>query len=614
MVLFASATVYAADTLTIVHVNDSHSFLSSGGQRNNKLEGSIGGMARAATMILDIRQKEKNVLCLHAGDFFIGDLFFQRSFGIAEIQLLQSLGFNAITLGNHEFDLTPSVLQMSFDTAFAGGQSMQVLSANAIIPKDSFPRLHDLVQPYTICDVNGIKVGVFGMTTPLTNTISLPAPVFLDTNIVEIATAMVASLKAQGCSSVIFLSHLGLSLDRVIATYVDGIDLIVGGHDHFLLAKPVMVQNAQSSHRTPIVQASSFYHNIGKVQLVINNDKQVEVLDAEVLPVRETTQEHPQVKAVVDALMADIEATYGKMFSEQIAIADDDCAEMVTDALEPGSHDTPVGNLVSDAYRAFGKTDIGIQPGGSTAEQLYKGPLVADDIFRVSGYGFNLTNGLGYRMVNCTLSGAEIAGGLEFGLADIENSDDFMLQCSGLNYRYNSLAAPFQRLLSVNVHGAALDPQKDYTLCVNEFVVAFLQFLNIQPRDVYMFGDTTEFQVLAAYCMALNHVNAHQEGRIIADKIDNVENSSPALVKNLLCAPNPADSFTRITFDAPPGADVRVEIFDSRLRHLRSQQLTNSTSAEQGWQLSTSDLSSGTYYLRWTINGQSSFSILHVVH
>ncbi|MFH0992578.1 MAG: metallophosphoesterase [bacterium] len=117
------------DTLTILHINDTHSTLGTIGPRNAALQGGLGGIARVASYVGYTKMTEPNVLFLHAGDAFVGDLFFNSFFGVAELKLLLSLGLDAMAVGNHEFDLTPAILQMALDSAFTDA-AFPMLSAN----------------------------------------------------------------------------------------------------------------------------------------------------------------------------------------------------------------------------------------------------------------------------------------------------------------------------------------------------------------------------------------------------------------------------------------------------------------------------------------------------
>jgi 2',3'-cyclic-nucleotide 2'-phosphodiesterase (5'-nucleotidase family) len=147
----------------------------------------------------------------------------------------------------------------------------------------------------------------------------------------------------------------------------------------------------------------------------------------------------------------------------------------VADSLTfPGWKDTPVGNLVTDAFRSAAGTDVAIQAGGSTAQPLYPGPLVPADLFRVVGYGFNTDNGLGYRFATFDIAGAALAAGLEIGVSDL-SADEFLIQVSGMRYSYDPALPTPGRITGVLVNGVPLDPGRVYSVAANEFVPMFLE-------------------------------------------------------------------------------------------------------------------------------------------
>ena len=121
------------------------------------------------------KMTEPNVLLLHAGDAFIGDLFFNVYFGAAEFQLLTALGLDAMAVGNHEFDLQPSTLEQALQSSFEPGEGFPLLSANCILEDPEVNTLKNYISPYTIKEIGSLKVGIFGLTTPETNLLSLPA-------------------------------------------------------------------------------------------------------------------------------------------------------------------------------------------------------------------------------------------------------------------------------------------------------------------------------------------------------------------------------------------------------------------------------------------------------
>src|SRR5665647_521322 len=206
------------DTITILHINDTHSTLAPLAPRDAALNGTHGGIARATTIIGTTKAQETNVLTLHGGDFFIGDLFFNKYFGVAELRIMKQLGFDAMCVGNHEFDLGPGTLQSALDNAFVGG-GFPLVSAN--MNMDNFPSLKQHIKKYIIKQVGNVKVGIFGLTTTETNSFSLPSPVVID-SFENAAVTSVTELRKQGCNLVICLSHLGILYDQGPAASLPG--------------------------------------------------------------------------------------------------------------------------------------------------------------------------------------------------------------------------------------------------------------------------------------------------------------------------------------------------------------------------------------------------------
>jgi 5'-nucleotidase len=228
--------------LTILHTNDVHSrldpFPMDGGRNAGK-----GGVARRATLIEQIRKQEKNVLLFDAGDIFQGTPYFNLYKGEPEILAMNRLGYDAGTLGNHDFDGGIDNMVTQF-----GKATFPMLIANYDF-KNTVMNGH--TKPYTVFEKDGIRVGVFGLGIKPEGLIPKDAyreTVYLDP--VEIATTTAQQLRQQErCDYVVCLSHLGYKYegptisDTVLAGKTRHIDLIIGGHTHTFLDAPVAINN-----------------------------------------------------------------------------------------------------------------------------------------------------------------------------------------------------------------------------------------------------------------------------------------------------------------------------------------------------------------------------------
>lgn len=517
---FTSFLFSQPDTLTILHVNDSHSTLEAIGPRDANLKGTLGGVSRVATLVGLTKMTEPNVLFLHAGDISIGDVFFNKNFHVPELQILSALGVDAMTLGNHEFDLGPEALLGSLQYSFpVPADAFPILTANIDFSDPLISGLENYVDAYTIKEFGGLKVGIFGLTTPATNLLSNPSPaVVIDDidEIITIAATMVSTLRTvENCDVVIFLSHLGVAFDQAIVSYVPGINVIVGGHDHYKYEEPITMTDPMGG-TTWIVQARSNYLNAGKMSLLVDGPN-VQLLGYQLIPIDTNIPQEPTVQAIVDGRIADIEAFYGiPFFTQPAGYATSFFEEEAKDLLMLGVHDTPLGNLVADAFRSYTSTDIALQAGGSIALPLWEGAFTAGDLFRANGYGFNMTNTLGFQLATFNLTGMDILTGLTFGLSEIEMNDEFLLQVSGMEYTYDGTKPADERLVSVKINGMPINPTATYSITANEMVLGILAYIGIVPSNVNILTGVTEFQALLEYVTGQNNfIQPKTLGRVL---------------------------------------------------------------------------------------------------
>ena len=255
--------------ITILHTNDMHSRVepfSSG-----KFKG-FGGMAQRSSIIEEIRKKEKNVLLFDAGDIFQGTPYFNYYGGEIEFKLMSEMKYDAATLGNHDFDNGLDGLKKQLKHA-----SFPFLTSNYDFKKTI---LSNKFKSYTVFEKQGVKIGVFGLGIKLDGLV--PKELYKETKYIDpiqVANKVSDKLKNKlNCDLVVCLSHLGLEYqsnkvsDIIVAKKTKNIDLIIGGHTHTFLEKPIIVTN-QENKKVIINQVGWGGINIGKIDFIFKQNK-----------------------------------------------------------------------------------------------------------------------------------------------------------------------------------------------------------------------------------------------------------------------------------------------------------------------------------------------------
>lgn len=259
--LAVCSLVTAQNPIVILHTNDTHSQIEPLQNSDGTLEGGI--YCRAA-IIDQVRQENKNVLLVDAGDYFQGTPYFNFFKGASEIKFMNLLGYQAAALGNHEFDNGSKMLAKQLAKA-----KFPIVCSNYLFFNK---KLKNIVKKYVVIEMGGKRIGIFGLLTDI-KTLTLPENYkdikYLDA--IDVAECMVKELReTEKCDYVICLSHLGWNTgsednpdDKMLAAQVKGIDVIVGGHSHSVIEKPDVVNG------TLILQTGKKGLNIG--QLTIDN-------------------------------------------------------------------------------------------------------------------------------------------------------------------------------------------------------------------------------------------------------------------------------------------------------------------------------------------------------
>ena len=259
--------------ITILHTNDTHSHIDAFPGNHSKYA-NMGGVARRATLVEGIRKENPNTLLLDAGDIFQGTPYFNFYGGELEFKLMSLLKYDAVTIGNHDFDNGVDGLYAQLPNA-----KFDFLSSNYDF-KNTVLDSH--IKPYKVYEKDGIKIGIFGVGIELkglVDTKNYKETKYL--NPIELAQDTSRILKEQEqCDLIICLSHLGYNYDDSrnkigdleLASKTKDIDLIIGGHTHTFLPKPTVTKNSVGEN-VLVNQVGCYGLNIGRVDFYFDSDK-----------------------------------------------------------------------------------------------------------------------------------------------------------------------------------------------------------------------------------------------------------------------------------------------------------------------------------------------------
>ena len=463
----------------ILHTNDMHSELiphsPAVDYRAGEENPAIGGFARLATAVDEIREEKRKegepVLLFDAGDFLGGAPFAWLALNgsAVELTIMQGMGYDAVTIGNHEYDYGPDVLAQYLSAAGypEAHQETLMLASNTEAPSDHPLASQGLYRKTGMFELeNGLKVGVFGLmgkdaVLSLGETEGMQ---FLDQY--ETARQMVDELKRQGADVVVCLSHSGVDEDRQLAREVSGINVIVGGHSHTALFEPVLQGD------TIIVQAGCFGEYLGQLELAYDPDtEKVRVLNEEdgqpfLIPIDSSFVSDPEINALVQAyvptLNAYIEEVTGGEFDDVASTVAR--SDFVISNLPPLS-ETALGNFVADSLRFVAekftgtRVDMAAEADGNIRNSIFPGTMEYSAgnvsfyaIAEATGVGRGLDGHPGCPIVSFYLTGEEVRRVLEINiLVQRLMGDSSFLQFSGLRYSYNPANAVLLTVPFINL-------------------------------------------------------------------------------------------------------------------------------------------------------------------
>ena len=444
--------------LIILHINDTHSHIAGINKYGNACFDDTdcrGGLARIATAIRAAKSQNDNVIALDAGDQFQGTLFYSVNKWSMLAELDQHMPYDAMTLGNHEFD--EGCLEL---TRFLADLPFPVLAAN-LKPAKGCPMFKGNYAPYTMLTVRGQKVAVVGIANNEVRSLAAACPRTFFEDTTACLQRTVRDLEAQGVKYIIALTHIGLPADRELARSVDGVDIIVGGHSHSYLGPDSeegpypIIERSPSGQPVLVVTAKRAAQYLGELRVIF---------DAQGVPLRwsggarELAATEPRdagTSALVKKYAASLdEFRNHKVGSHHLSLPDgmDACRE----------DDCLGGSLIADAMleyaRPFGG-QVALCNGGSVRAALPAGDISRGDLLSVIPFGNTL--------VMREITGERLLAALEHGVSEEGGQGPRLLHTAGLRYAVDAARPAGSRIVRAEILGekdtvTPLDPKARY--------------------------------------------------------------------------------------------------------------------------------------------------------
>ncbi|HDY94925.1 hypothetical protein LCGC14_0283160 [marine sediment metagenome] len=452
----------AADySLTILHTNDFHArfepiskYDGPCSAEDNTAGECFGGTARLVNAIKDAKARTNNHVLVDGGDQFQGSLFYTHYKGKVAAEMMNMLGYDGMTVGNHEFDDGPEVL-----AGFMEAINFPILMSNADVSAE--PLLADKLAKSTVIERGGEKIGLIGLTTEDTPDLASPGENVVFSDSVAAVQGEVDLLTAQGVNKIIVLSHSGYKVDQMVAENTTGVDVIVGGHSNTLLsntqeraegAYPTMV------NETAIVQAYAYGKFLGELNVSFDDEGNIKEASGEPILIDAGVAEDETTVARISELAQPLEELRSKVVAE------------TTDAIEGDRsvcrvQECQMGNLVADAMLARVADqgiEVAIQNSGGLRSSIDAGEVTMGEVLAVLPFQNTLST--------FQVTGAALVEALENGVSQIDEVAGRFPQVAGMTFTVDPSADAGSRISDVTVSGMPLDPEKTYGVVSNNYV------------------------------------------------------------------------------------------------------------------------------------------------
>jgi 5'-nucleotidase/UDP-sugar diphosphatase len=457
--------VAASGSFVLLHTNDIHCHYLPSPAR--WLEGSpaIGGFDALGSYLATARAEQADMLLLDAGDILSGtplsELERDGLKGAEMTGFMADLGYDAWVVGNHEFDQGYEVI-----AALVQNSSVPVLGANLSGPEGG-PAMPGL-QPSIIVERGGVKIGVIGITTPdLQRLVSAETWARLQLeDEVEVVRAELERLDPQ-TDLLVLLSHAGVETDRYLASKLEGLDLIVGGHSHTALRQPEQVGD------TWVVQAGSYARSIGRLEIDVADDAIADIQGSlvDLQPQADWAPAAPAVLQRLERVTAAVDEAFGRVVGSVTA-------PVLRDSYRQGSMGLWISSLMLEATGA----DVAFYNSGGLRADLPEGELTYADLYQVLPFG--------NAPVTLAMTGEELMKIVERNAFSEATQETSSLQCAGLSWSWRP-AEGGQEIVAVEVGGEPLEPERSYTVATNSYVASHIgEILSLPEREIQPHGPT----------------------------------------------------------------------------------------------------------------------------
>lgn len=508
-------------TLSLMHFNDTHAHLDNAAKR--------------VTAVKEVRVKNPKALLLDAGDVFSGTLYFNEFQGQADLEFMNLMKVDAMTFGNHEFDLGSSAEGHKALVEFIKAAKFPFVSSNVDFSKDHlFDGLFNTKISSTsnggniytgiVKDIDGQKVGIFGLTTADTKDISSPGSITFS-NYIEDAKKMVAEFEKMGINKIVAITHIGyddnpaVDNDIELAKAVKGIDIIVGGHSHTALAEPVV--SKANNAPTIIVQAGQYADNLGTLDVTFDKNGIVTAHEGKLIKIADKIEDVEAAK-ILEKYASKIKEIKNKPTGATAVHA------LENPRLGNGNttssvrrNETPLGNLISDGMlekaKEYDRTVVmAFQNGGGIREAIDQGPITVGEVIAVLPFGNTLAT--------MELTGAEIKQTFETSFKEYPKENGGFLHVSGAKVQFDSAKPAGQRVVSIAYENAdgtytTIQDTEKYTIATNAFTAKGGDGYEVLKK-AYEEGRVTDlglsdWENLRDHIVNLRTVDPEIEGRIV---------------------------------------------------------------------------------------------------